>query len=144
MLSAHADVFGVGTTPVDASRLVVASGVTFGWIVPGGGITGISDVESGRSAPLVGGPPGVELHMVFDALPTGDTDGITPVVLATMGVGIVPKGMDDIVVGIITIVPSAMDVGPVLDDVGRGGIVMEGAGKAGTVGGGGAGIVVPG
>ena len=36
-LSAQTDVFGVGTTVMDGSRLVVASGVTSGWIVPGGG-----------------------------------------------------------------------------------------------------------
>ena len=147
MLSAQADVFGVGITVIDASRLVVTSGVISGWIVPSGGFAGMSGVESGKAAPLVGGPPGVELHMMLDALPIGDTGGTDPVEVGTMGAGMVPKGVDDIVVGVIAIMPSVMDVGDVLDtidDIGKGGTMMEGAGKAGTVSGGGAGMVVPG
>ena len=53
--------------------LVAPSWVTSGWIVPGGGVAGIAGVESGKAAPLVGGPPGVELHTVVDELPTGDS-----------------------------------------------------------------------
>src|SRR6266850_5551208 len=61
MLSAHADVFGVGTTVIVGSMLVPASSATAGWIVPGGGLLGTEGVESGNAAPLVGGPPGTEL-----------------------------------------------------------------------------------
>src|SRR3981189_2996561 len=86
------------------SRLVATSCVISGWIVPGGGFVEISGVESGKAAPLVGGPPGVELHTVVDALPSGDSGDMVPVVLPTIGVGIVPNGLagiiavDDIVV----------------------------------------------
>jgi hypothetical protein len=79
--------------------LVPASCVTAGWIVPGGGVLGISGVESGTAAPLVGGPPGAELHTVADVLPSGGAGDMVPVVLLTNGVGIVPKG----VVGIIVV-----------------------------------------
>jgi len=147
MLSAQADEFGVGITAVDASRLVVTSGVISGWIVPGDRLAGMSGVESGKAAPLVGGPPGIVLHTVFDALPIGDTGGMVPVVLVTMDVEMVPKGVDDVVVGIIAIAPLVMDTGPVLDTIdgnGKGGTVMEGEGRGRTVGCGGAGMVVPG
>jgi hypothetical protein len=38
MLSAHADVFGVGITDVVESRLVTTSCGMSGWIVPGDGL----------------------------------------------------------------------------------------------------------
>jgi hypothetical protein len=38
---------------------------------------------------LVGGPPGVELHTVVEELPTGGTGDMVPVVLTTIGTGIV-------------------------------------------------------
>jgi hypothetical protein len=125
MLSAHADVFGVGITVVVGSMLVVASSVTAGWIVPGAGLLGISGVESGKDAPLVGGPPGVELHTVVDELPSGDTADMVPVVLPTIGVGIVPNAVavDDIVM---------------VNGVGTAGAAMEGGGRGGTTGGAGA------
>jgi hypothetical protein len=123
--------------------------------VPGGGLLGTSGVESGKAAPLVGGPPGVELHTVVDKLPSGDTGDMVPVVLPTIGVGMVPNGVagiiavDDILVvdGVIVAVLPAMDVETVLgtvDGVGTGVAVMEGGGGAGIAGGGGAGMVVPG
>jgi len=123
--------------------------------VPGGGLLGTSGVESGKAAPLVGGPPGVELHTVVDELPSGDTGDMVPVVLPTIGVGMVPNGVagiiavDDILVvdGVIVAVLPAMDVETVLgtvDGVGTGVAVMEGGGGAGIAGGGGAGMVVPG
>jgi hypothetical protein len=124
-------------------------------MAPRAGLLGISGVESGKAAALVGGPPGVELHTVVDELPSGDTGDTAPVVLPTIGVGIVPNGVagisavDDIVVvdGVIVAVLPAMDVETVLgtaDDVDTGGAVVEGAGRAGTAGGGGTGTVVPG
>jgi hypothetical protein len=122
--------------------------------VPGGGLLGTSGVESGKAAPLVGGPPGVELHTVPDELPSGDTGDMVPVVLPTTGVGMVPKGVagiiavDDIVVvdGVIVAVLPAMDVETVLGTVDGGGTgvaAMEGGGGAGIAGGG-TGTVEPG
>jgi hypothetical protein len=138
MLSAHADVFGVGTTVIVGSMLVPASSVTAGWIVPGGGLLGTAGVESGKAAPLVGGPPGTELHTVVDGLPSGDTGDMVPVVLPAIDVGMVPNGVagiitaDDIVVvdGIIVAVPT-MEV-----EAGLGTVDGAGAGVAVTAGGG--------
>src|SRR5258707_309266 len=142
MFSAHADVFGVGTTVIVGSvMLVPPSCVISGWIVPGGGFAGIAGVESGKAAPLVGGPPGAELHTVVDALPTGDTGDMVPVVLPTIGVEMVPNGVDDIVAindivavdcVIVGVLP-AMDGETVFgraDGVGTGAAVVEGGGAA--------------
>jgi hypothetical protein len=125
MFSAQADVFGVGTTVIVGSMmLVLPSCVISGWIVPGGGFAGISGVESGKAAPLVGGPPGVELQTVVDGLPSGDTGVMVPVVLPMIDVGMVPNAVpgiivDDIVVvdGVIVAVLPAMDVETVLGTV---------------------------
>jgi hypothetical protein len=122
MLSAHADVLGVGITPVVGSMLVSASTATGGWIVPGGGLLGTSGVESGKAAPLVGGPPGVVLHTVVDGLPSGDTGDMVPVVLPTNSVGMVPNAIPGIIVvdGIIVVVLPTMGVEAVgtIDGVG--------------------------
>jgi hypothetical protein len=123
--------------------------------VPSGGFAGICGVESGKAAPFVGGPPGVELHTVVEGLPSRDVGDMVPMVLPTLGVGIVPNGaagtiaVDKIVVvdGVIVAVLPAMDVETVLgtvDSIGTGAAVMEGAGRAGIAGGGGAGTVEPG
>ena len=79
--------------------------------MPGGGLLGTSGVESGKAAPLVGGPPGAELHTLVDELPSGDTGDMVPVVLPTISVGIVPNGVAGIIVvdGIIVAVLLAMD-----------------------------------
>jgi hypothetical protein len=119
--------------------------------VPGGGLLGTSGVESGKAAPLVGGPPGVELHTVVDELPSGDTGDMVPVVLPTIGVGMVPKGVagiiavDDIVVvdSVIVAVLPAMDVETVLGSGDTGVAAMEGGGGAGIAGSG-TGTVEPG
>jgi hypothetical protein len=121
---------------------------------------GISGVVSGKVAPVVGGPPGTELHTVVDELPSAESGAVVPVVLATIGVGMVPNAVaginadagiiavDDIVVVdrvIVALLP-AMDVEAVpgtVDGVGTRGAVMKGAGGAGTAGGG-TGTVVPG
>ena len=148
MLSAQAEVFGVGITGGVGLRLVVTSCVTSGWIAPGDGLAGTSGVDSGRAAPLVGGPPGIELHTMVDAPPTGGADGMVPVVLPTNGVGMVPKARDVAVVDAgIAGVPPIMDVETALDIVdggGADGTVMDGGGGAGVAGSGGAGMVVPG
>src|SRR5258705_5988097 len=140
-LSAQADVFGVGMTVIVGSMLVAPSWVTSCWIVPGGGFAGIAGVESGKAAPLVGGPPGVELHTMVDALPTGDTGGMVPVVLPTIGVGMVPNGVDDIVAiddivvvdGVIVAMLPVMDgetVFGMVDGVGAAVAAVEGGGAA--------------
>ncbi len=72
--------------------------------MPGGGLLGTAGVESGKAAPLVGGPPGIVLHTVVDELPSGVTGDVVPVVLPMIDVGIVPNGaagiiaVDDIIV----------------------------------------------
>jgi hypothetical protein len=115
--------------------------------VPSGGLLGTSGVESGKAAPLVGGPPGVELHTVVDGLPSGDTGDMVPVVLPTIGVGMVPNAAPGItaVPGIIVAVLPAMDVGTVLgtvDGVGTGVAVTAGGGA--PIGDDATGTVVPG
>jgi hypothetical protein len=123
--------------------------------VPSGGFAGICGVESGKAAPFVGEPPGVELHTVVEGLPSRDVGDMVPIVLPTLGVGIVPNGaagviaVDEIVVvdDIIVAVLPAMDVETMLvavDGVGTGVAVMEGGGGAGIAGAGGTGMVEPG
>ena len=113
ILSAHPDVFGVGTTPVAGSMLVSPSWATSCWIVPSGGLAGTSGVESGKAAPSVGGPPGVELHTTFEGLPSGATGDMVPVVLPLIDVELIVDGPNDIaVVALVlavdaTVVPSA-------------------------------------
>jgi hypothetical protein len=92
--------------------------------VPGAGFAGISGVESGKAAPLVGGPPGVELQTVVDGLPSGDTGDMVPVVLPMIDVGMVPNAVPDIIVddivvvdGVIVAVLPTMDVETVLGTV---------------------------
>ena len=122
-------------------------------MVPGAGLAGICGVESGKAAPLVGGPPGVELHTVVDALPSGDTGDMVPVVLATMGVAMVPNGVPDIIAvddatvvdGVSVAVLPAIDVEPVrVNAGGTDGAAIDGGGGAGIAGGGGAGTFEPG
>jgi hypothetical protein len=103
--------------------------------VPGGGLFGSSGLESGRAAPLVGGPPGVELQTVVDELPSGNTGEIVPVVLPTIGAGMVPDGVAGI---------SAADDIALVDCVGTGAAAIVGRGGAGIAGGSGAGTVEPG
>jgi hypothetical protein len=159
-LSAHAEVFGVGATVIVGSRVVLASPVTAGRIVPNGALLGIAGVESGRAAPLVGGPPSIELHTVVDELPSGDTGTMLPVPLPTIRVGMVPKAVvgivvddsvvveDSVVVDCVVVgVMTAIDVETVpdtVDGIATGVAVMEGGGGAGIAGGGGAGTVEPG
>ncbi len=92
VLSAHADVLGVGITTTAGSMVVPPSCVMSCSIVPGGEIAGISGVESGKAAPLVGGPPGTELHTVVEELPIDGAGEMYPVVVITIGVGMVPSG----------------------------------------------------
>jgi len=150
MLSGHADVFGVGITVVVGSIVVAPSCAITGCIAPGGA-TGICGVESGKAAPLLGGPPGVELHIVVEELPTGDIGAVFPVVVMTMGVGIVPNGSavgiataGFIVDNVVIVIAPGIDVEiGTFDNVGTGTAVKEGDGRGGTAGGCGAGMVEP-
>src|SRR5258708_22933542 len=67
--------------------------------VPGGVLTGISGVESGNAAALVGGPPGIELHTMVEGVPGGDVGETFPVVVTTIGVRMVPNGVADVIAG---------------------------------------------
>ncbi len=122
--------------------------------MPRAGFAGICGVESGKAAPLVGGPPGVELHTVVEGLPSRDVCDMVPVVLPMVAVAMVPNGaagviaLDDSVVADDNVVAvlAAVDLETVLatvDDIGAG-AVMEGGGGAGIAGGCGAGTVEPG
>jgi len=137
-LSAHAEVFGVGITAIAGSMLVPPPPVASGWIAPGGGFAGMSGVESGNAAPLVGGPPGVELQTTVDEVPSGTVGEVVPVVLATIGVGMVPNAdvvaVDGIVV--IVVVPPAMNGGTVLGAVAIDGVGVPAVVDAEEVGGG--------
>ena len=121
--------------------------------MPGGGLAGICGVESGKAAPLVGGPPGAELHTVVEALPSGVVGETFPVVVRTIGVGMVPNAdpgvvgdivaADDIVVAVVPDTDVETLLGAV-DGADTGIAVIEGDGSGGTGGGCGAGIVEPG
>jgi hypothetical protein len=133
MLWAQAEVFGVGITAMVGSMLVSPSCVTSGEIVPGAGLAGICGVESGNAAPLVGGPPGVVLQTVVDALPSGEVGDVVPVVLPKMELGMVPNGavVDGISVldGVIVVVLPAMDAaiaGCTVEGTGTGAAAMAG------------------
>jgi hypothetical protein len=111
MPSLHAAEFGAGTTVRFGSMLVPPSSVIAGRIAPAGVPIDISGVESGNAAPLVGGPPGMKLHTVFDELPSEDTGDMVPVVLPR--IGMVPNG----IVGVDPVVP------PIADTVGVAGAI---------------------
>ena len=121
MLSAHADVFGVGITAIVESMLVAPSCATSCGTVPGGGLAATSGVESGKAAPLVGGPPGIELHTVVEGVPSGAVGGTFPVVVTTIGVGMVPNGAAGVIVDVETGLSA-------VDGVGTGSAVMGGDG----------------
>jgi hypothetical protein len=93
----HAVEFGVGTTARFGSMLVVASSVIADRIVPGGVSFGISGVDSGKTAPVIGGPPGSELHTTVGWLPTGGAGATVPVELMPIGVRMVPNGVAGII-----------------------------------------------
>jgi hypothetical protein len=122
--------------------------------VPGGGFAGISGVESGKAAPLVGGPPGTELHTTVEELPSGAVGEIFPVVVMPIGVGMVPNAAVGIIAvgdivgvdGVIAAGVPSRDVGTVpsaVDGAGMGVGAMEGDGRGGGAGGCGTGMVEP-
>jgi hypothetical protein len=104
MLSAQAGVFGVGTTAIWGSMLVLTSWVISGSTVPGGGLDGMSGVVRDRAAPFVGGPPGMELHMVVEGLPGCVAGDMVPVVLTMTGTGmaVAVSAVDGIIVAVLT------------------------------------------
>jgi hypothetical protein len=151
MLSAHAEVFGVGITAMVGLILVSPSCVTTGCIVPGGGPAGISGVESGKAAPLLGGPPGVELHVVAEELPIGLIGAMLPVVVTRIG-GIVPNGEAEVIAAagaivddIVGMVVPGIDVEiGTADGIGTVTAAKGGCGSDGAAGGCGNGMVEPG
>ena len=87
---------------------------------------GTSGVESGKAAPLLGGPPGTELHTTFEGLPSGATGDMVPVVLPLIDVELIVDGPNDIAVVTLvpaTVVPSATLVPGVVTMVPGGSIV---------------------
>ena len=153
MLSAHADVFGVGITAMVGLMLVPASSATTGCIVPGGGPAGICGVESGKAAPLLGRPPGIELQVVAEELPSGFIGAMFPVVVMRIGAR-VPNGEAEVIAAagvivddIVVVVVPGIDVEIVLgaaDNDGKGTAVKDGGGGGETAGGRGNGIIEPG
>jgi hypothetical protein len=107
----------------------------------------MSGVESGKAAPLVGGPPGVELHTMVEELPSGAVGETLPIVLTAIGVAMVPNAPAGDKVGAV-VVTLGTDVENVFAavtgaDAGTTG-AMEGTGSGGAPGGGAAGMVDPG
>jgi hypothetical protein len=100
---------------------------------------------SGKAAPLVGGPPGVELHTTVEELPSGAVGEMFPVVVMPIGVGMVPSAA----VGIVAVgdmVPGRdVETGlNTVDGAGKGVAAMEGDGSGGGANGCGTGMVEPG
>jgi hypothetical protein len=95
------------------------------------------------------------LHTVIEELPTGGVCGTFPVVVTTIGVGMVPNAdagiiavgdiavVDDVIVAVVPGMNVEIVPGPV-EGVGTGTKAKEGDGSAGNAGGCGAGIVEPG
>jgi hypothetical protein len=92
---------------------------------------------SGKTAPLVGGPPGIVLHTVVGELPSGAVGEMFPVVVMPIDVGMVPNDAG----GAITDVETGLSA---VDGAGTGIAAMEGDGRGGGAGGGGTGMVEPG
>jgi hypothetical protein len=86
--------------------------------VPSGGLLGIWGVESGKAAPLAGGPPGVGLQTVIDALPGGDAGDRVPVALPTIGVAMAPNGVVGVTASDVEIVPGTAGIPCVICPVG--------------------------
>jgi hypothetical protein len=105
-------------------------------------LLGTSGVESGKAAPLVGGPPGVVLHTVVDGLPTEDTGDMVPVVLPTNGVRIVPNAIPGIIVAVLPVMDVEAVVGTI-DGVGTVGAAVTAGAAAAVVRDDATGIVVP-
>jgi hypothetical protein len=82
---------------------------------------------------LVGGPPGIELHTIVEGLPSGGVGEMFPVVVMTIGVGMVPNGA----AGINTVAEAGLgasdDVGTgIAATEGEGGVCLTGVSGAGT------------
>jgi hypothetical protein len=97
----------------------------------------------------------MELHTVVEELPSGAVGEMLPIVVMTIGVGMVPNaaagaiavGDIDAADAVVAAMAIGIDVERVLmtvDGAGTGAAVMEGGGSGGNAGGCGAGIVVPG
>lgn len=94
---------------------------------------------------MVGGPPGMELHTVVEELPSGAVGEMFPIVVMTIGVGMVPNAaagaiavgdMDGADAVVVTVVLGI--------DVERALMTVDCDGRGGSAGGCGAGMFVPG
>jgi hypothetical protein len=83
------------------------------------------------AAPLVGGPPGVELHTVVDGLPSGDTGDVVPVALPTNGEAMVPNTVPGIIAAVLAAMGAEIVAGTVVDGAGTDATVATGGGAAG-------------
>jgi hypothetical protein len=106
--------------------------------VPGEELFGISGVESGKAAPLVGGPPGTVLHTVVDEMPSGDGGDMVPIVLPPIGVVMVPNGVA-VIIPVDAVIADVLPASDVETVPGTLGTVMDGEGRGGGPGGDGAG-----
>jgi hypothetical protein len=79
--SAQAELLGLGTTAAFGSMPVPPAPLVSARIVPGAGLAGTCEIESGRDAALVTCPPGVELHATAAPVPAGATAEIVPMAL---------------------------------------------------------------
>ena len=83
LLSLHAAEFGVGMMVIPGLMLVLSSSGTGDSIVPGGGLAGMSEVESGNAEASVSAIAGDDVHEpVCVELPSGAGAGTVPVALA--------------------------------------------------------------
>jgi hypothetical protein len=79
--SAQAELFGLGATVAFGSMPVPPAPLVSARIVPGAGLAGTCEIESGSDAALVTCPPGVELHAVVAPVPAGAAATIVPMEL---------------------------------------------------------------
>jgi hypothetical protein len=83
LLSLHAAEFGVGMMAIPWLMLVLSSSVTGDWSAPGGGLAGMSGVESGNAEASVSAIAGADVHEpAWVELPSGAGAGTVPVALA--------------------------------------------------------------
>jgi hypothetical protein len=82
---------------------------------------------------LVGGPPGIELHTVVEGLPSGVVGAAFPVVVTTIGAGMVPNGAAGIVIAVEAGIGAVNAVGTgIAATEGDGGGCLMSSGGGGT------------
>ena len=82
---------------------------------------------------MVGGPPGIELHTVVEGLPSGVVGAAFPVVVTTIGAGMVPNGAAGIVIAVEAGIGAVNAVGTgIAATEGDGGGCLTSSGGGGT------------